>query len=230
MKPFSIKEVIRLSWQSFAAHAPLFLGTCMILLALDLAFGMATDRVGQQSVGGMVISIFSITVAVVVQLGLYRMWIDLVRGKEARIEQMFSEYEHSFRYFSATIVYALIVVIGCVLFIVPGIIFAIKYGYYGYAMVDRKLGIQESLKLSATITHGAKWDILALWLSMCVLIAVSAIPFGLGLLVTVPMAMIMNAIVYNRLLVKSEQALPNSEATPSSLTTDAPVPFVPLGE
>jgi uncharacterized membrane protein len=230
MKPFSINEIIRQSWQSFVTHWGVMLGAIGVMLVLNIAFSFATEQVGEKSIGAVVITLFSIAVSIVVQLGLYRMWLDMVRGKEARIEQMFTEYQAAFRYIGATIIYMVIVAIGFILLIVPGVIFAIKYGYYGYAIVDRNLGVRDSLKLSAKITEGAKWQILGLWVLMVCLIIISIIPLGLGLIVTVPMAMVLSAIVYNTLLVHSEQASISPEVPSNTPASDAPAPFVPLGE
>lgn len=231
MKPFTIKGIIGQAWQLFVGHWGVLLGAIAILLTLNLAFGLATEQVGENSMGGFVITLFSMVVSVVIQLGLYRMWINLVRGKEARVDQMFSEYRLGFRYIGATIVYVAVVGVGLVLLIVPGVVWSIKYGMYGYAMVDRNLGVRDSLKLSATITSGAKLQILGLWLAMAGLMILSIIPIGLGLIATVPMSMIMSALLYDTLLTFSEKGTVASDVPPSvTPSSDAPAPFVPLGE
>ena len=55
----------------------------------------------------------------------------------------------------------LIVLAGFILLIIPGIIWSIKYQYMIYLVIDKNMGIRESMKLSAAMTDGVKWDLLA---------------------------------------------------------------------
>lgn len=228
MHTFSIKEIIGTSWRLFTNHWGVLLGTLLIVMLLNGAFSFATEVVGDDSPGGVVITLCSIAVSIVVQLGMYRMWLDLTRGKEVRVEQLFSEYLLSPRYLGASIAYFIMIFVGFLLFIIPGIYLSIKYGYYGYAMVDRRLSITDSFKLSAQITEGYKWQLLLLGLAYAGLVIVSIIPLGLGLLATIPMAMIGGAITYITLLSLSEQPTMMTPPSPDTPLNDTPAPFVPL--
>jgi uncharacterized membrane protein len=230
MEPLSVKEVISRAWRTFVDNWGTVLGVLAVVFVLNIAFGLATDEVGEASMGGMLITMLSIAVSIVVQLGMYRIWLDMVRGKQTEVSQLFNERALALRYFGATLIYALIVLVGLVLFIVPGIILAIRHGYYGYAMVDQRLGVRASLEASATLTEGSKGKIFLLALAIAGIVVVSIIPLGLGLIASVPMAMVSGAVVYEMLRTRLENPKKELSDTPVSeeSVVGAPAPFVPL--
>ena len=85
------------------------------------------------------------------------------------------------------------------LLLVSGIILALKFQFYDYFIIDKELGIAESIERSGKITEGALWE---LFLFAIVLIGINilgALCFGVGLLVTIPISMVAMAHVYRQL-------------------------------
>jgi len=66
------------------------------------------------------------------------------------------------------ILYTLITLVGTILLIIPGIIWGIKFQFFGYFIVDKGLEPIEALKRSAAITKGVRWSLLFLALSLLV--------------------------------------------------------------
>ena len=54
--------------------------------------------------------------------------------------------------------------LGLILLIVPGIIFAVVFGFYGFVIAERGdgVGITESLQRSADLTRGHRWQLFGL--------------------------------------------------------------------
>ena len=50
------------------------------------------------------------------------------------------------RYLGASILYGLMVAVGIIFLVIPGIYLAIKYQFYGILIVDKNLDIMASLK------------------------------------------------------------------------------------
>ncbi|MEA3324508.1 MAG: hypothetical protein U9Q37_05135 [Euryarchaeota archaeon] len=57
------------------------------------------------------------------------------------------------------ILYGFIVVGGLILLTIPGIIWAIKFQFFDYLIVDKGLGPIDALEKSSEITRGVKWDL-----------------------------------------------------------------------
>jgi len=97
------------------------------------------------------------------------------------------------------------------LLIIPGIIWAIKFYFFSYLIVDKGLGPIEALKRSSAITDGSKWDLFLLGLLLFGINLIGAIPFFLGWFVTIPISMVATAFVYRKLL--SETGVPKTDIT-----------------
>jgi uncharacterized membrane protein len=132
-------------------------------------------------------NLISHLVAIFLTLGLVRFGLNLISGKPAEISMIFGEGRLLLRGFFASILYGLIVGVGLILFIVPGIYWALKYGQYQTAIVDRDLGILDSFRYSAKITENNKMALLGLGI-LCFLINIGGmIALCVGLLFTVPL-------------------------------------------
>ena len=133
-------------------------------------------------------------------LGLIRIALDYYQYGKSTFQALFSCFHLVIRYGIATFLYALMCGIGLMFFIVPGIYFAITYGFYGYAMVDKDAGIFDSFAISRDITRGYKMDLLGfcflLWLIKWAALSL----IGIAWIVVLPASLLADAYVYKRLL------------------------------
>jgi uncharacterized membrane protein len=199
---------------------------------LNIVLGVASEA--QDASLAFAVSVFSLFVGYYVQLGLMRLSLNIVDGKSASVRQLFDEYSLVLRYIGASIVYGVIILAGLLLLIVPGIIWSIKYSQYGFLMLDKNLGIMESISMSGKITNGAKMELLWIGIIVGLLMFVSIIPLGLGLIATIPMSVLVGPLLYRRLMVRHEGQgtadISSASAVPEPpKPTDAetPAPFVP---
>lgn len=103
------------------------------------------------------------------------------------------------KYIGGSILVGIIVVIGLILLIVPGIIWALRYMFVPYLIMERKLTPFAALKESARITYGHKWQLLGL-LGLIVLINIlGAILLLVGLLVSIPVSSLAMVHTYRTL-------------------------------
>jgi hypothetical protein len=84
------------------------------------------------------------------------------------------------------LLYPIIVVVGLVLLILPGLYFAIAFAFAWPLVVLTGTGATDALKLSQKLVQRQLGDFIVFWLVVVVINFLAAIPFGLGLLVTVP--------------------------------------------
>ena len=110
-----------------------------------------------------------------------------------------------------------------ILLIVPGIIWALKYSQVRFLILDGQMGIMEVFSKSARMTNGSKMELFILYILLGLLNFAGALLFGIGLLFTVPLTMIVVAFVYNLLLktdITTPVSSPEQNATiPSSSVT-----------
>ena len=94
--------------------------------------------------------------------------------------------------------YRLIVLVGLALFVVPGVIFIIKFGFYKYLLVDKECGIIESFKGSASITDGVKWHLFFFFVLLIIFSSIASSVI-LGAFLVVPIFALAQVYAYREL-------------------------------
>ena len=86
--------------------------------------------------------------------------------------------------------------LGLLLLIVPGIILGLMFSQFLYLIVDRNMGIVESLEVSAQITRGNKVTIFLLWFVSLGLVLAGFLMCCVGLIFTGPLVNLMWVVAY----------------------------------
>jgi uncharacterized membrane protein len=122
--------------------------------------------------------------------------LNLISGKEVKVGQLFGEGRKLLRALGAQILLTLMISLGCLLLIVPGIYLALRFGFCVTAIVDRDLGVIDSFKYSSSITANNRMPLLGLLL-LCGLIGVAGLmACGVGLIFAAPMAWLSYLVAY----------------------------------
>jgi len=141
------------------------------------------------SVAGTLLSIW-------LGIGQAKYFLKVARGQAVEIDELFTGGPHFVGVLLASILVGLIVFCGLFLCIVPGVIFALMFSQYYYLVIDRRVPVLESLSQSKELMQGNKAMLFLIGLAMSGLMLLACIPCFLGLLVAVPFATLLNAIVY----------------------------------
>ena len=97
------------------------------------------------------------------------------------------------------IIYYIIVFIGTLLLVVPGIILAIMYGLCMYLVVDTDQKNMDALNTSKEMMNGHKKEYFLLCLSFIGWVLLGAITLGIGLIWVVPYMNVAGTLYYERL-------------------------------
>jgi uncharacterized membrane protein len=100
--------------------------------------------------------------------------------------------------------------VGTILLIVPGIIWALKFQFYGYYIVDKNLKPVDALKMSAMSTSGKKGNLFVFFVLLGLINFLGLIALLVGLLISVPVTLLAYVYVY-RLLMKEVETQPVPE-------------------
>jgi len=145
------------------------------------------------------LTLASAVLQIVIGMGLIRISLRFADSDKGQFADLFSCLPLFFKYLFSSILYGLIVLAGTILLIIPGIIWAIKFMFFSYFIVDQGLGPVEALKRSGAITDGAKWDLFGFGLLLFGINILGALALLIGLLATIPTSMVATAYVYRRL-------------------------------
>ncbi|HEX8955822.1 MAG TPA: DUF975 family protein, partial [Burkholderiaceae bacterium] len=78
----------------------------------------------------------------------------------------------------------------------PGIYLAVAYSASSILIVDKKLGIWEALETSRKALTQCWFRVFFLALTYLLIMILSALPLGIGLIWTLPMGVVLKGIVY----------------------------------
>ncbi len=204
-KKFSNKEALRFSWEVTKANLGFFISLFAGVLVIYLGFGVLQNFADRHSLLSLVVSLADWFLQVMVSIGLLTIPLKFVDGQKADYGHLFSGYHHILRYFSASLLYMLIVLGGLVLLVVPGIIWAIRFQFFGYLIVDKNLGPIEALKRSWAITKGSVGELFTFSLLLALINLAGMLALMVGLFITVPISLLATAFVYRKLLGVSSQ-------------------------
>ena len=216
MEYFHTGEALKVGWEKFKAHFLFLWMTLGATIVVSGIFGGFERMTEDIAVLSFVISLASMFFSITMQIGLTRLYIDLIdTDTEGKLNTLFSQYRLFFRYLVVSILLGLLVVAGFVFLVIPGIYFFLKYQFSPYLIVDKDLGVVDSFKESAQITDGVKWQLLGFSLAMMGINILGVLALGIGLLVTIPMTFLVYVFVYRKLSTRMMLA-PVSEASPAT--------------
>lgn len=108
------------------------------------------------------------------------------------------------RYLGAQFLAAIIIFVGLLLLVVPGVIAALGLLFVPYAVIDRGAGPISALKESWRITNGNKWQLFLFGLALIGLNLLGLLALVIGLLVTVPITWLAVTHAYRTLASQAE--------------------------
>lgn len=165
----SYSQVLRFGWEKLKAHWKLLVVYLLVLILFNAITGFIGS--GLENVSSALAMVFNILITIVglfVGIAQIKLILRIVDGNatpdlKSELEvfkgYLMTSMPKVVPYFLASLAYALLVMVGLLLLIVPGIVFAIKYQYVMYLVVDKGMGVKEAFKTSGEITQGKK-----LWL------------------------------------------------------------------
>jgi len=221
-KNFSILEALSFGWLTTKKNFWFFARIILVFLTLFLLSQISSWLSSKYELPPLVDSflflgdIFLFLAVTVFNIGVFKISLDFVFGREADFAELFRNYKFFFPYFFAQILYGLILFVGFLLLVIPAFIWGIKYGFFGYFVIDRKMGPISALKASAKLTQGIKLKLFLLILIFSLIMLAGALIFGIGLLVALPVVWLGFAFVYKKLLEQTEGFNNSSNASLSS--------------
>jgi len=154
------------------------------------------EMAGQITGMSLAVQLINQVVSIFLTMGFIRIGLDFVSGKQISPAQLFSQGGKLVKALAATFLVSVIVIVGFILLIVPGIYLSLRFSCYLTAIVDRDLGIIESLKYSARITQNNLLRLLGLGIVAGIIAALGLIACGVGILFTYPVAFIAWMVAY----------------------------------
>lgn len=151
------------------------------ILVLSLGLAIVQIIFGEESTITRVLSIIVEFISTPISIGLTAYAINFVRKNELYNGVIFDYFGDLVKIIGTMLLMGVIVALGCVCFIIPGIYLAFSYMLVPYLLVERRdLTITETLSLSRKMMNGHKLDYFILSISFIGWILLT--PFTLGII------------------------------------------------
>ena len=134
--------------------------------------------------------------------GLFFMGIRRVAGDGVSWKMIFHGFSFTGKIVVVTILQSILITIGFIFLILPGIYLTVGYAMAIPLIVDKNLSPWEALETSRKAVHKVWWKVAAIGLISLLLFLVASIPLGLGLIWVWPLVLVVTGVVYHRLFNK----------------------------
>lgn len=134
------------------------------------------------------LSLINLLLSGVMTFGICRFTLNLAVDKEsAGFGDIFSGFRVYLKTLGIFVLMGICTVLGILLFVIPGIIIALMFSQAYYVLCDNSdMGVIDSLKESASLMKGHKWEYLVLQLSFIGWGILACLTLGIGFLWLIP--------------------------------------------
>lgn len=156
---------------------------------------------------GIVAVAYGILVIGPIDYGLNYSFLKAARGDKLEIKDMFAAFQNYWNAVLANLLVGVIVVIGFVLIIIPGIVFACKLAFVPYLVVDRKMDVIEAIKTSWKMTGGHAWKVFFIGLLGIPIAIAGLICLGVGVIIAIMWITMALASLYHSVSTSADTAV-----------------------
>lgn len=177
---FTVSEVLRKGWEITKKYWAQYLVFGLIVLALYIPVSIL-GGLSQEKAWAFIMFLVNVAYQTVIMIATVRLVLLAVDGKQIVYRDLFKiDPMHALYVFGTMLLLAIVVGIGFIVLIIPGIILALMFALSIYVAVEKNMNPIDAMKASKALTDGNKGNIFLFWLAIAGLnIAIVAIPLVL---------------------------------------------------
>lgn len=211
-------EILSRSWELYLSQFWMVFGVVWIAIVIELAvnfggqivqgaisFGMMRAAGGGPNAVGILVATYGISLLFMLvnfavnsylAAGLHVALLKLGRGERAELGDLFTGGRFFWRFFWGNLLFTIMLYVGLLLLIVPGIIVALMFWPFLYVIVDRNVGVIESLRQSRELTTGNYLAPFVLFLAGMGIGLAGLLALCIGLFPAIPFVALIFAVAY----------------------------------
>jgi hypothetical protein len=198
--PISIRHAFDFAWPAFKKRSGLFTAVLLTILAAWVILEIVV--IAGQRFGILLWAVMHLAFLIFfagVELGLIQICRALSDGKAPAFAETFAYLPLGAKFLAAQILYVLMVAIGLLLLVVPGVYFGVRYALFGFCFANGETNPLRCFQQSAILSKGATTGLLWILAALFIFNLLGASLLGLGLLITVPLSVLIMTDVYRQL-------------------------------
>src|SRR5260370_33280801 len=199
-RPISIRHAFDFAWPTLKKRFGLF--TAVLLTILGAWVVLEIVLIVGQRFGVLLWAVMHLSFLVFaagVELGLLQICRALSDGKVPKFADTFAYLPLGTKFLAAQILYLLMVVIGLLLLVVPGVYLGARYALFGFCFAGGETNLFRCFQQSAILSEGATTGLLWILAALLVLNLLGACLLALGLFITTPLSVLIMTDIYRQL-------------------------------
>jgi len=200
MDPISLRQAFVVSYPIFKKRLVLFTTVLLTLFGAWVALEIVVIT-GQRfgivlwSIAHLVFLIFFAGM----ELGFLQICFALYDGREPKFAEAFEHLALGANFLAGQILYLLMVAIGLLFLVVPGVYLGVRYSLFGLCMVAGETNLMRCFRQSAILSSGSMRRLFWIFVVVLLFNALGASLLGLGLFITVPLSALVVTAVFRQL-------------------------------
>jgi uncharacterized membrane protein len=201
MASFTIGEALSFGWTTTTRNFGFLASLVLLLFAVLYATNFLARLLP------IIGPLATLAIEIILNMGILVIALKFVDGQSAQFRDVYGTVRPFWRFLGASVLFSLLVLAGLVLLVVPGVMVAIAMQFFSYLIVDRNLGVIDSLQQSFSMTRGVRWKLLGFSLVLALINIIGALLLGIGLLWSIPLSWLATAYVYRTLVKQAGRGL-----------------------
>ena len=221
-RTFAFDTPFTFAWEAFKARPWFYISACGIAIGVSIVPLVAAivEFVRQHIGAGCALYGVALLLSMVPSVGLQKIFLKTVDGETPTYQDLYL-HARLIPSLLATWFLWMLMVLPCCILVIPGYYVMVRYYFALLVVIDKEVGPMEALRRASELSDGVRWLLLAFILVAGFLGAAGEIVFLVGMLVTMPIAMLAMAHVYRQLdeqttpgLTPQQRDVPSAPAPP----------------
>ncbi|HEY3487273.1 MAG TPA: hypothetical protein VGL10_04350 [Gammaproteobacteria bacterium] len=198
-----IGEVFSEAWQKTngfkgkALGAFVLLYVVLFLTMLGLMFVLGVESQAEQNpLTSLIIQLVIALIVYPMSAGIMMMGIHQVAGKPVKVGMIFGYFDKTLRIFGLYLLMTIMIAIGFVLLIIPGVYLAVAYTLALPLLIEKNMGIWEALETSRKALSKRWFTVFVIFVLLGLLFVAGTIPLGIGLIWVIPLSITVMGVMY----------------------------------
>lgn len=174
-------------------------GLMVLITLIYMGVVSLPEYIGGDGSQGILFSLISIAISGPMALGYYGVMLRFVRDEPVRVGNLFDGFQNFGQAIGVYLLTALLIFIGILVFIIPGIILSLGLWPALMLVYDGRDGVVDVLKEAWDMTNGHKTTLFLLFVVTGIFVLAGLIAFVIGIVVTATIGMIILCLAYEEL-------------------------------
>jgi len=198
---WDLGDVFKEAWELTKEYKLAMWGAFLIYIGISVVIGLPFEFFDNKESPVMVL-VSQIIIGLVTYplgVGITMMGVKRSVGLPVNAFMVFDYYPKTIPIFLLYLLMMIMIVLGILLLVIPGIYLAIAYSMAVPLMIEKNMRLWEALETSRKAIHKCWFGVFGLYIVLGVILLVSIIPLGIGLIWSMPFLFISMGIVYRSL-------------------------------